>query len=195
MKSEEKFELKNFLYTIIFGFLFSIIIGVIFFQTNIFSYYSRSFVFISFGLTGAIIFAALKYRNLQDSILLAAILFIINFIIYSQHSFKFALRDILEFTAIWLSMYLYKIWFIPKMEDKKYIRALGLGAIYAGINVLAGIVVMTLFILLYDLRIHVFPLLFSYLQVGMLVGLGLGIGFDVVEGLSHKFQKSIFPKT
>ncbi len=186
MEPNKKFDIKKFLYTVICGLIFSIIIGIIFFQTHVFNHHSPSFAFVTFGLVGAVVFAALSFRNIKDSILFTIMLLIINFTIYSGHSFKFALRDILSFAAIWLSMYLYDIWFIPKVQNMRYIRALGLGVIFATCNVVAGVILILIFIIIYDMRTQLIPILFSYLQTGMLVGLGLGIGFDLAETIARK---------
>ncbi len=186
MESNNKFDIKKFLYTVICGLIFSIIIGVIFFQTHVFNHRSPSFAFITFGLVGAIAYAALKFRDKKDSILFTIILLIINFTIYSEHTFKFALRDILSFAAIWLSLYLYKVWFIPQVQNMKYIRALGLGVILGACNIVACLILILFFTLLFDMRIQLIPMLFFYLQMGMLIGLGMGIGFDVAETLTLK---------
>lgn len=99
----------------------------------------------------------------------------------------FIMRDLCFFASLWSALFIYKTQFIPKAKRTKRFRAIGLGVILGLTNIAAGFILFTLHYFMYGSSYtHVHYLLYAFMKYGMLIGLGLGIGFDVGEEIIKK---------
>lgn len=189
MEKKLVFNLKRFAITFVCGFVACLIIGFLFFQSRIFNLADNRFVFTMLGFTGALVFSSLLYRNLKDSIILLFAVFLLNIIICKNHKISFIIRDIAVFSSFGLSIYLYKNWFYNSAEKYKYLRAFGLGVITAILFFTSGLFLIFINVPLERISIDlIIQISFFYLQSGMLIGLGLGLGFDFADYLIIKFH-------
>ncbi|MGA7721813.1 MAG: hypothetical protein WCA84_11630 [Ignavibacteriaceae bacterium] len=187
MEKEHSISLKNFVIVSVCGFAAFILIGLVFFQSNIFNLYSNKFIFTSLGFAGALVFASLLYRKTKDSLLFLAAVFLINLIISKNHLISFTIRDIVLFGSFWLSLYLYYTWYSNSSGKYKFIRALGLGVLTGILFLIAGIFLIFVNVSLERISIElVIQISLYYIQSGILIGLGLGLGFDFGEFLIIK---------
>jgi hypothetical protein len=184
MEREQSFNLKNFVIVSVCGFAAYMLTAFVFFQSNIFNLYSNKFIFTSLGLAGALVFASLLYRKSKDSLLFLAVVFLINLVVSKNHLTSFTIRDIVLFGTFWLSLYLYYTWYSNSSGRYKYIGALGLGVITAILFLIAGIFLIFVNVPLERISIElIVQISLYYIQSGMLIGLGLGLGFDLGEFL------------
>ena len=190
METEHISDIKNFLVLAIFGLLGSLMMGFIFFRQNIFDPYSAAFQFVVYGFAGSIIFTALKLRSIRDSILFTAGLFLLNLVIFKTTSYYFILRDICFFSSLWLGIYIYVFRFKPRAKLIRKFRAFGLGVILALTMAFAGIILLLINMLIQHRSFsHFFSFILLFLKYGMLIGLGLGIGFDFGDVVLTKLNK------
>jgi len=187
MKKLKGFNFKNFVITIVCGFAACELLGLIFFRASVFVVSSNRFAFTAYGITGALVFAAMLYRNIKESLLILVIMLLLNIIIADIHIISFIIRDIVVFSCLWLSLYIYKNFFYNSLEKYKYLRAIGLGITMAILFFVAGIFLLFINVPLERISIELIIQVSSlYLQSGMLIGLGLGLGFDIAELLKNK---------
>jgi hypothetical protein len=182
MERVDGFNLKNFAITSLFGFAACLLIGFLFYQTRIFNLADNRFVFASLGFTGALVFASLLYGNVKDSIIILTAALLLNIFICKNHQVSFIIRDIAVFSSFGLSIFLYKNWFYNSSAKYKYLRAFGLGVITAILFLIAGIFLIFINVPLERISIElIFQISFYYLHMGLLIGLGLGLGFDLAD--------------
>lgn len=187
MESVQSFSLKNFIITAVCGFVVCLIVGILFFRGAVFILSSNKFIYTAYGILGGLVFAAMFYRNTRDSLIVLAVLFILNIIIIHSHYISFIIRDVVAFSSLWLSIYIYKNWFYNSSEKYKYLRAFGFGIITALIFFVAGIFLLYINVPLERISVELcMQVSLFYLQSGMLIGLGLGLGFDLAELIISK---------
>ena len=123
MEKEHSISLKNFVIVSVCGFAAFILIGLVFFQSNIFNLYSNKFIFTSLGFAGACVL--LLYYTVKQKIHYYSWrqIFLINLIISKNHLISFTIRDIVLFGSFWLSLYLYYTWYSNSSGKYKFIRA------------------------------------------------------------------------
>ena len=188
METKKTFVI-DFAASVLFCFLGSVIIGYIFFQEKIFSPYRWTFQFVLNGMIGAIFLVYLK-KQLSKQLLFFLIIVFLYIITFEAKHFLlwFITRDVLAFLSLFLSVKLYLI-FIEKYKSLVlFLRVFGFSFIYAIINLLVGTLLMILHNtfsgFIYE---NTWIVIFSYAQIGALMGLGLGLGFDLWELLKNKF--------
>ena len=187
MEHERVFPIKDFVILTACGFFFCLLTGFIVFQMSVFNIYSMAIQFIVYGLPGAIIFSALRYVGVKESILYTAAAIFLEMIIMRTTSIMFIMRDFCFFASLWAALFIYKTQFIPRSKRTKRFRAIGLGVILGLTNIAAGLVLFTLHYFVYGSSYtHVQYLLYAFMKYGMLIGLGLGVGFDVGEEVIKK---------
>ena len=183
-------KLKKFLITSIICFTCCLILGFIFYQGQIFEFRSPKFIIFYFGLTGSVIYAAFEYRNIKDSIIFTLALLFINILLYKARPFIFIIRDIITFAILWFGIYLYIFHLEKKMESFKFTRAFALGLFVA-----LTLCIASLFLLLLEVHFSnisfnlVKEVLFLSSQSGMLIGLGIGLGYDLSNYLIERSNK------
>ncbi len=186
METKKTF-VTDFAASVLFSFLGSLFIGYLFFQEKIFSPYLWVFQFVVFGMIGAL-FLVYIYKKLSKHMLFFLLIVFIHTIIFEKtFLFWFIIRDVFFIFSLFLSVNLYLI-FIEKYKSLVlFLRAFGFSVIYAVINLLVG----SLLIILHNIFSgfvygNSWRGIFIYAQCGALIGLGLGLGFDLWEIIKKK---------
>ncbi|MEJ2053243.1 MAG: hypothetical protein P8X42_04920 [Calditrichaceae bacterium] len=164
---------KQQLVFFIIGAAICIILGLIFFGQNIFNTRSLLFGIITGGITGAAAFALFNAKRNRDAVFISILLFIITYFISGKGYF---ITQLLYLAGIVVSVFVYSKWTFGKLKSAKYARPL----ILAGFISVAFIAAYLLLVLIYySDTIILRP--FTNMPIGFLIGLGLGIGFEIAE--------------
>jgi uncharacterized membrane protein YeaQ/YmgE (transglycosylase-associated protein family) len=182
MDNKEISSGSGFFITILFGFAGSLLIGLLFRGYSIFEFETPGSFVLVMGITGAIVYSALKFKTLKDSVLLCLTLLLLNLIIMGSAPISYYVRDVVLFTGFWFCIFFYKLW-LKRLSDKyMFLRALGFAAITAFIFIAASFVLILINVPFIKISSEMISkMILFYLQAGTIVGLGLGLGFDSAE--------------
>ena len=174
MKSK---EVHKILLLTFFGMFGSILIGFIFYNTDIFFTSRPVFQFVAAGLSGAFYFSLLEYKSGREQIFGMIIILLLQVIIFTGRNLSIAnlIRDIYYLGGIFLSIKLYFQFLKHYPELKYYQRCFGLVLFYCIINTLfMGIV----FYLNTSSGLPPRSFIYFVAKNSVLIGLGLGLGID-----------------
>ncbi len=169
---------KSFIY-LISGVLVTLFTGWVFFGTDIFSVRQPVFAFTSLGVTGSVFLSLLLVRRFRDAIFLSILLFLLNLLI--SHS-RFLVTQFFFFGGCILAVTLYWARIYGNGRSWRWMRPLSLSALFAVISVINTVVLG----LIYRGNIS-HPLI--NVPVSFLVGLGLGLGFEVGDELVQRMER------
>ena len=187
LELKQSFNYKSFIITFLCGFAACLILGFLFFQADIFIESSNKFILLILSLAGALVFSCMLYRSIIDSIIVLVAVFILNIVFFKTYLVSFIIRDIVLFCCLWLSIYLYKNWFFSTSGKYKFLRSFGLGIIAAILLFTGGFFLIFINVPLERVSIElIFQISMYYLRAGLMIGLGLGIGFDFADLLISK---------
>lgn len=182
----QRSQIVKIIMIILFGTVLSSILGMIPFGMRILDVGHPAFQFISLGMIGASAFALFSGRHYRDAIFVIVLLFLIDFLISGQPVPGGILTFLLFFIAVSGSVYLFSRYFFEVLSELMIARPLILSSMMA-----ISFVVVTFFLFLVfgSVNIQFYPL--GNLPIGFLIGLGLGIAFEIVELLTGKTYQSV----
>ena len=172
----QELQMKRDLFLILFitlsGMLGSIIIGLIFFNTSIFSLHSTTFVFITAGFYGALFFSMLQLKTLKEQILVMLMIYIFNLVVFSgKHLIvAFVIRDLFWLGSLFLSLKLYHLFIKNYPNVIFYLRSLALALIFGLLNIGSGII---LFFIMTGQQMPSFNFIYYFAKNGVLIGVGI----------------------
>jgi membrane protease YdiL (CAAX protease family) len=139
------------------------------------------------GIPGAAIFASLKYIGVKQSVLYAGVIFLIELIIAQNTMTMVIVRGLFLVASIWAAMYIYKTMFIPRAAKLRELKAFGLGVILMATNIVAVILSSIVHQIVSGSFAGEFTTnILGYIKAGLLVGAGLGLGFELGDRLIKK---------
>jgi hypothetical protein len=174
-----KKRLKLFASTTFLGIICCILVGVIFFRSQIFSTKYPSFQFIAFGLIYSVFFSGLKYFKIRNAIYMYVLMFLLHEILFRFSKTSFVVRDIFFFLSIGVAVYLFCQYFESKLDKLKFGKFLTFASLFAIANLVA-----TLLLALIFQSAHFMQQLFTNISLGLLIGVGLGIGFELADNIN-----------
>jgi len=166
------------IFTILCGSLCTIILGFIFFQFRIFNIHDPLFQFLAYGIVGSVAFALFLQRRYRDAVFALILLFVLNVIVAGIYRFTLLVTHSFFFLAMVFSILFFERHFYGKMANIEIARPI----VLAGIITIAFLLVSPILRLLFYSSEGQFHF-FSNMPVGFLIGLGLGIGFEVSKFL------------
>lgn len=171
-------DTRSIISTVFAGSLCTIILGFIFFQFRIFNVHHPLFQFVAYGIVGSVAFALFLQRSYRDAVFALILLFVLIVIVAGIYRFTLLVTHSFFFLAMVFSILFFERHFYGKMVNIKIARPI----------VLAGIVAVTFVLASTILRLLFYPSegqfhFFSNMPIGFLIGLGLGIGFEVSKFL------------
>lgn len=169
---------KSVISSILFGTVACVLLGFMFFGLNVFNPRSPLFQFLSFGIVGSVSFALFRANRLRDAIFANVLFFLILFIASGN---RFFLTHLFYFAVVVFSVFAYSEWVYPKLQSLKLVRPLTLAGFFA---ICFLLVTLILTVLYHAKAMHVLP--FRNMPIGFLIGLGLGIGFEISEYVIQK---------
>ena len=160
----------------------AIVVGLCMYGSDVFNVVSPGFSFVSFGLSGALVFAFYHVRGLSESITAAVVVSAVQFVLASQ--FIAMLRAILFSFGLNLPVIALAFVFERKLAPLARWKFLMVGMMYG-----AMFVVLTLIVDLLagpgGLPAQLFR---ENLLDGLLLGWGLGLGIEGGEALVHSLE-------
>lgn len=182
-------ETNSILINALFGFAVCIIIGLLMYGFAIFDIKdSRSQLF-SLGLYGAIFYSVLKYGKLKETVFIGLIIFIGNMLLQGKtQTLSFIIRDVFFFSSLFGALVLYKMFIGNFSNFPLFVRGFALSIFLGLLNIIATLILILIF---NPSSFEINTAIFLNAQYASLIGLGLGIGFDLYE----KYQDKIFAKS
>lgn len=177
----KKEHIKYIALIIGFGTICSLIIGLLFFGLKIFDTKHPLFEFFTFGIIGSVAFSLFNTKRFRDAIFALIFLFFFNVIIVGMSKASILITYLLYFSGVILSTYLFIKYFYNQLANIKIARPMVLAGILA---ILFVVVTITQWILFASGEKQFYVL--SNLPLGFLLGLSLGIGFELSDYLSSK---------
>ena len=160
--------------TVVFGFVVYLILSMIFYSSAV----------LLFGLYGAILYAAQKYRKFNEQIIIAVVILVLDILFHLDFfGIRFLISEVLIIAGLFISFWLY-LKYMPKFNKIPiFVRALILLVIFAVIFWIVFIIDMLIYnISTIQFNIH----LLHFAKYYGFLGLFLGLGFDLYEFLDEK---------
>ncbi len=184
---QKDFSLEDFFTIAACGFFGAVAVGFLFFQIEVLSSDPIASQFIAVGLPGTVMFAALKYIGIKQSALYAGVVFLIELIIAQNTGIMYIVRWLFLIVSMWTAIYVYKTMFIPRAAKLKELKAFGLGVILMAVNIAALLFTSVVRLLLSgSFAVEFTANILGYIKAGLLLGAGLGLGFELGERLMKK---------
>lgn len=161
----------------------AIIVGLLVYGSSVFNPASPGFSFVSFGLSGALIFAFYHVRGLSEAITASVIVSAVQFVAGS--SYITMLRAILFSFGLNIPVVALAFIFERKLAAQKRIKVAVVALTYG-----AMFVVLTLLVDLLSAESTGLPatLFRENFVDGLLLGLGLGLGVEGGEAVMHSLE-------
>lgn len=164
------------------GAIGAIVVGLLVYGTAVFSLISPGFSFVSFGLSGALIFAFYHVRGLSEAIAAAAIISAAQLI--ASSSYITMTRAVLFSFGLNFPVVVLAFVFEQKLTALRWLKFAVVGLTYGAMFVL-----LTLLVGLLADSPGLPPSLFrANFFDGLLLGIGLGLGIEGGEALLHSLK-------
>jgi hypothetical protein len=160
---------------ILLGTICNFTLGVLLFGWHV-QEYAFQVQFLVVGLVGSCFFAAVKFSQLKDAILLLLLLYLLYVTLFRINRLDFLLGHACFFAGVGGALYLFHTFFYTKLQKLKVGKFLVLALMIAVMYALATAIV-GIFLALPDLKDEIV----KNLAIGFIVGSGLGIGFELSE--------------
>lgn len=121
-----KINFRTFTSILLFGTVFSVAIGVVFFGMKIFDVESPLFQFISYGFIGSLAFAIFKAQRYLISLVVLIGLFVGLYYLTGAY---FLISHIFYFMSLSVSIFIYSVLIFDHLKTAKFIRPLILATI------------------------------------------------------------------
>ncbi|MBU0473702.1 MAG: hypothetical protein KKF62_06020 [Bacteroidetes bacterium] len=160
-----------------FGFVGSVLVGFIFYNSLVFAPNLITFQFVTVGISGALFFSLLKYKSTKEQLIGITIIFLLDFVLIIGKPFSISLiiRDILYLSSMFLAIKLYYKFIQRNSTIKYYLRTFALVFIYCLLTVVFGTVV---YLINAKFEFPLIDFLLAITKISILVGFGIGIGID-----------------
>jgi hypothetical protein len=177
----KKQDIKYIVLTIGLGSICCVTLGALFFGSKIFNKELPFFQIASLGLVGSVAFSLFYFKRYRDAIYVLIMLFIINIIIANLTKASFVIIHFLYFSSVIVAVFLFSKYFFIQIANMKISRPLVLASILALFLVMATGLQWVIFA---KDGMPFYPL--GNLPIGFLIGLGLGIGFELSDYIYSK---------
>ena len=174
-----KKRLMSFLSTTFLGIICCILVGAIFFGTGVFSTNRPSFQFVTFGSICSVFFSTLKYFKIRDAIYVYVLISFLYEILFKFSKISFIIRDVIFFLSMGVAVYLFWQYFEAKLDKIRFGRFLTFASLFS-----ISYIVATLSLALIFQPVHFIQQLFTNISLGLLVGTGSGIGFELADKMN-----------
>jgi len=160
-----------------------LLLGLIFYQQQIWNIYYPSFKFVTYGVVGSLFFATLRAFRFRTAFAVLIVLFFLEAqFLFNSFAYGRLLNDVISFAVAPLAVLLFYRFFHAKVEETTFFDPLILGALFAGTGALARI----LFDIHRNIQVQYWTILRPWqlapdLGMNFLIGFGLATGFFITE--------------
>jgi hypothetical protein len=176
----------SFASTILLGSFCSILIGIGFFGLQIFNIQHPGFQFVSFAAICSLFYSMLKYFQIRNAIYVYILIAFLYDILLNFSKIDFAIRDAFFLLCSGLAICLFFQFFEPKLAKLKFDKFLTFSSLF----VLAYITATLILALIFS-DTHFMQQLFTNISLGLLIGMGLGIGFELANNVDVFWSRRI----
>ncbi len=179
--------LKRFFVTAILAALGSVVVGFIFFHARLFDIGRGGYQFLSFGIIGGAVFAAFRFFDKRNAVLILLILVVLNEVLLNATGRAVLWQDLLYYAGLCAAVILFSEYYFRKLAEAALVRLPVLTSLLA-LNYLVVAVIIYLF---YQSnpsvpQLNLSQIIYYDLAQGFLIGLGLGLGIEVAEYILKK---------
>jgi hypothetical protein len=148
--------------------------------------YAFQVQFLVVGLVGSCFFAAMKFSQVKDAVLLLVLLYLLYATLFSIKRLDLLLGHACFFASVGGALYLFHHFLNAKLHKLKvgkfFVLALMIAVMYAVSTAVVGA-----FLAVPDLKHEIT----RNLLIGFIVGSGMGIGFELSEMIYHPQSKTL----
>jgi len=178
-------RIKEFLQIVFLASICSIILGFLFFRSDVFQMTHPAFGFIAFGLIGSITFGALKMFSPSRALAALLFLLVVNEVLTKPPEVTLFLRDVLFTIGLGAAIFLFHRLFYIQISTMPMARSLILGSLTAISATVFTVVLNLLLIAFFEpLSSDLLHAISVNLMIGFLVGVGLGVGFEIAAKIT-----------
>lgn len=178
-----KEDLTTGIFYLLMGIAGSLIIGIVFFGSRIFSVSMPPFQFVAGGIFGAATFALIYYNRVRDAAFILLLLVLVNFMVAGTRYF---LTQLLFIAAIVMSAYIFASYFYRRLSGLPSARPLILAGLLA-----VGYLLVTIILKFVYAPPDARPDLLVNLPMGFLLGIGLGLGFETTDYFKRRSHDEV----
>jgi hypothetical protein len=154
------------------------VIGYIFYKSQIFNRHAGAFSILVYGLIGSIFFYTMRI-DIRNAFAALLVLFVIDsaFITHATR-FSYLLRDLFCIGALSAAIYTFYQYFYSKSQNERWLEPLILSALVAAFTLVATLI---LIVISRGLNVVTFQWIYYIAKLYFLIGLGIGIGIILTE--------------
>jgi hypothetical protein len=161
----------------------SVLVGLIFYQGDVFLRTHYAFQFITAGIIGSVFFNLLRFGRMRDAMAGLFTMLIIQLLITRSSTIVFLVRDIVYVAAIGVAIYLFYANYFKQGRGGGLLTPVLIGMLLGGTNLVA--IMILLVVSGHPMMTNVGSMLLTVI-LGILIGFGIGTGIlisDKVDSL------------
>lgn len=160
------------------SFLCCIMIGYIFYPSQIFNRYASAFSVPVYGLIGSIFFYSIRV-NIKNAFAALLVLFVIDsaFITHATR-LTYLLRDLFSIGALSAAIYIFYQYFYNKSQKERWLEPLILSALFTVFTLAAALISV---IINKVFNLITLQWIYYIAKLYFLIGLGIGVGIILTE--------------
>ena len=171
--------LNSMVVRMVSGIICCLMLGFIFFGFRVFTIGHAPFQFTAYGLVGSISFSLFAFRRYRDALFVLLLLFALNIALVGT---AYLFTHLLSFGSVVAVTYIFSRYYFFELGNLKLARPL----ILAGLLSILYLLITAFLGMFYETDI-VRVAVFGNMPYGFLVGLGLGLGFELAEFLIRRY--------
>lgn len=164
------------------GAMCCLLVGLLIFGPAVFQYRSPLFQFVAFGLVGSLTFVCIATLPFPQNSIAHLLVFPALYWITGSHYF---LTQLFFYVSVVLAVTTFTLLIFERWQPVRYVRPFLLAACVAVLFVVSTSILS----LIYGHQTPVSAMT-KNVQVGLLIGFGLGVGFDLAEFLAPQHKSS-----
>ncbi|MEJ2545057.1 MAG: hypothetical protein P8Y99_13405 [Calditrichaceae bacterium] len=162
------------IYIIVFGSLFTMMLGFSFKFSSIFRTTDPGFAFVKQGIYGSILIALIHLSNLKNFIFGVFSLLIFTIVLFKITDFGIILSRFLYLSALATAIFIYHNYYYNKLNNLAFGKFIPLsGLLYI------SFLIVTIIVALLANEPNFRQVIFDFAGYGFIIGTGIGIGFEL----------------
>lgn len=173
---------KQFALSALLAAVASIIIGLVFWGRAMFAEMRIGFQFLSFGISGGILFSSFRFLKKWISVVVFLVLIVLVEVGLHGADRHFIWQDALYFVALSGALFVFARYYFPKLAGAVFSRILTISSLLAAFYILVTVIFYFVFAANPAIpRFNLSQMIYYDLAQGYLLGFGLGAGIEAAE--------------